>query len=176
MAQEQETLWAESFDAARVVTVARVSPAERLAFVLHDLFAVPFDEIARVVERSPTAARKLASRARHRVQGAVRVADVDLARQREVVDAFLAASREGSFDALLAVLDPNVVLRADRGAAVAGGQIVVREASAVAQQTLQGGFSQLAHQARPVLGNGSVGGVVAGRGRPHPRLESWASG
>ncbi len=163
---EQEMLLADSVGLALLVILDTLSPAERLAFVLHDLFAVPFDEIARVVERSPTAARKLASRARHRVQGAVRVADVDLARQREVVDAFLAASREGSFDALLAVLDPNVVLRADRGAAFAGAQLVVREASAVAQQTLQGGFSQLAHQARPVLVNGSVGVVVAAHGRP----------
>ena len=97
-----------------------LAPAERLAFVLHDMFAVPFDEIAPIVGRSPAAARQLASRARRRVQGAAPVPDADLARQREVVDAFLAAARDGDFDALVAVLDPDVVLRADGGAVRAG--------------------------------------------------------
>jgi hypothetical protein len=128
--------------------------------VLHDIFAVPFDEIARVVERSETAARQLASRARRRVRGAARVADANLTSQRAVVDAFLAASHEGSFDALLAVLDPDVVLRADRTAVSAGGSEEVRGAPAVARQ-----FSARAQGARPALVNGAVGVVVAPRGR-----------
>lgn len=163
---EQEVLLADSVGLALLVVLDTLSPAERLAFVLHDIFDVPFDEIAPLVERSPTAASQLASRARRRVQGATREASADLSRQREVVDAFLAASREGSFDALLAVLDPNVVLRADRGAVPAGTEGVVRGASAVAEQTLLGGFSRLAHQARPVLVNGSMGVIAAPTGRP----------
>ena len=111
---EHEALLADSVGLALLVVLETLAPAERLAFVLHDMFAVPFDEIAPIVGRSPTAARQLASRARRRVQGAAAVPDADLTRQREVVDAFLAASRGGDFDALLAVLDPDVVLRADR--------------------------------------------------------------
>src|SRR6266496_366581 len=118
---EQEALLADSVGLALLVVLDTLSPAERLAFVLHDIFAVPFDEIARVVERSETATRQLASRARRRVRGATMVKDADLTSQREVVDAFLTASREGSFDALLAVLDPDVVFRADRTAVSAGG-------------------------------------------------------
>ena len=116
-----------------------LAPAERLAFVLHDMFAVPFDEIAPIVGRSPTAARQLASRARRRVQGDAAVPDADLARQREVVDAFLAAARDGDFDALLAVLDPDVVLRADGGgpsrasALVAGRRAVAGQALTFSQ-------------------------------------------
>ena len=109
-----------------------LEPAERLAFVLHDMFAVPFDEIAPIVDRSPAAARQLASRARRRVQGAAPVPDADLGRQREVVDAFLAAARSGDFEALVAVLDPDVVLRADAGALPAGTSRAVRGAEAVA--------------------------------------------
>ena len=138
-----------------------LTPAERLAFVLHDTFAVPFDEIAPIVGRSPTAARQLASRARRRVQGADIAPDADLARQREVVDAFVAAARGGDFDALLAVLDPDVVLRADRGAVPAGASREVRGAPAVARRAAKG----RARAARPALVNGAVGVVVAPRGR-----------
>ena len=119
---EHEALLADSVGLALLVVLETLAPAERLAFVLHDMFAVPFDEIAPIVGRSPAAARQLASRARRRVQGAAAVPDADLTRQREVVDAFLAASREGDFDALLALLDPDVVLRADAGSR-AGGRV-----------------------------------------------------
>jgi RNA polymerase sigma factor (sigma-70 family) len=163
---EQEALLADSVGLALLVVLDTLSPAERLAFVLHDLFAVPFDEIAPIVGRSPTTARQLASRARRRVQGAATVSDVDLTRQREVVDAFLAASRGGDFDALLAVLDPDIVLRADRGALPAGASREVRGAPAVAEQTLTGGFSRLARFAQPALVNGAVGVVVAPGGQP----------
>jgi ketosteroid isomerase-like protein len=128
--------------------------------VLHDIFAVPFDEIAPIVGRSPTATRQLASRARRRVRGAATVPDADLTRQREVVDTFLAASRAGDFDALLALLDPDVVFRADRTGASAGGSREVRGAPAVAKQ-----FSGRAQLARPALVNGAVGVVVAPRGQ-----------
>ena len=110
---EHEALLADSVGLALLVVLETLAPAERLAFVLHDMFAVPFDEIAPIVERSPEAARQLASRARRRVQGERAVPDADLDRQREVVDAFMAAARNGDFDALVAVLDPDVVLRAD---------------------------------------------------------------
>src|SRR5207237_6668647 len=123
---EQEALLADSVGLAMLVVLETLAPAERLAFVLHDLFAVPFDEIAAIVGRSPTAARQLASRARRRVRGAAPVPDADLTRQREVVDAFLAAARGGDFDALVAVLDPDVVLRGDRGAVPAGASREVR--------------------------------------------------
>ena len=141
-----------------------LSPAERLAFVLHDMFGVPFDEIAPIVDRSPAAARQLASRARRRVRGAAPVPDADLARQRQVVDAFLAAARDGDFDALVAVLDPDVVLRVDRGAGRPGASREVRGAAAVAGQALT--FAQLAALARPALVNGAAGFVVSQRGRP----------
>src|ERR1700722_14413507 len=118
---EHEALLADSVGVALLVVLDTLSAAERLAFVLHDIFGVPFDEIAPIVDRSPEAARQLASRARRRVQGEQTVPDVDLARQREVVDAFLAAARDGDFDALLAVLDPDVVVRADVGAVPGGG-------------------------------------------------------
>src|SRR6266542_2147200 len=110
---EQETLLADSVGVALLVVLETLAPAERLAFVLHDMFAMPFEEIAPIVGRSPTAARQLASRARRRVQGAPKIPDVELTRQREVVEAFLAASRRGDFNALLEVLDPDVVARAD---------------------------------------------------------------
>jgi RNA polymerase sigma factor (sigma-70 family) len=157
---EDEALLADSVGLALLVVLDTLKPAERLAFVLHDLFAVPFDEIARIVGRSETAARQLASRARHRVRGGATEPDGDLARSREVVDAFLAASREGRFDALLAVLDPDVVFRADRAAVLAGASKEVRGAPAVARQ-----FSGRAQGARPALVNGAVGVVVARRGR-----------
>jgi RNA polymerase sigma-70 factor (ECF subfamily) len=162
---EREVLMADSVGLALLVVLDTLTPAERLAFVLHDLFAVPFDEIAPIVGRSPAAARQLASRARRRVKGAAPVPDVDLARQREVVDAFLAAARGGDFDALVAVLDPDVVLRADRGAVPAGASRVVRGARAVAEQALAFG-RRLATFARPALVNGAAGIVAAPHGRP----------
>jgi RNA polymerase sigma-70 factor (ECF subfamily) len=158
---EQEALLADSVGLALLVVLETLAPAERLAFVLHDVFAVPFDEIAPIVGRSPTAARQLASRARRRVQGAATVPDTDLVRQRAVVDAFLAAARGGDFDALVAVLDPDVVLRADRAAVPAGASTEVRGAAAVARRAAMGG----ARAAQPALVNGAVGVVVAPRGR-----------
>ncbi len=157
---EQEALLADSVGLALLVVLDTLSPAERLAFVLHDLFAVPFDEIAPIVERSETATRQLASRARRRVRGATTTKDPDLARQREVVNAFLAASRAGNFDALLAVLDPDVVLRADHAAVSAGASGEMRGAASVAQQ-----FVRRAQGARPALVDGAVGLVVLRQGR-----------
>jgi RNA polymerase sigma-70 factor, ECF subfamily len=161
---EHEALLADSVGLALLVVLQTLTPAERLAFVLHDMFSVPFEEIAPVVGRSPTAARQLASRARRRVQGEAHVPDADLATQREVVDAFLAASRDGDFDSLLAVLDPGVVLRMDGGAVRASLSREVRGARAVAEQTLT--FSRLSPFVRPALVNGVAGVVVAPRGRP----------
>jgi RNA polymerase sigma factor (sigma-70 family) len=158
---EQETLMADSVGLALLVVLEMLTPAERLAFVLHDLFAVPFEEIAPIVGRSPTAARQLASRARRRVQGAPPVADRDVTRQREVVDAFLAASRQGDFEALLALLDPDVVLRADAAAMRTAGAAEIRGATALATRAVKGG----ARAAQPALVNGAVGVVVAPRGR-----------
>ena len=161
---EHEALIADSVGLALLVVLETLSPAERLAFVLHDMFGVPFDEIAPIVDRAPAAARQLASRARRRVRGAAPVPDADLARQRQVVDAFLAAARDGDFDALVAVLDPDVVLRVDRGAVRPGASREVRGAAAVAGQALT--FAQLAPLARPALVNGAAGFVVSQRGRP----------
>ena len=161
---EHEAVLADSVGLALLVVLDTLAPAERLAFVLHDMFAVPFDEIAPVVGRSPAAARQLASRARRRVQAATTAApDADRARQREVVDAFLAASRDGDFDALLALLDPDVVVRADAGAGPPGAAGSVRGAPAVAAQALA--YSGRARHARPALVDGAVGIVVAPRGR-----------
>ena len=157
---EQEALLADSVGIALLVVLDTLTPTERLAFVLHDIFAMPFDEIAPIVERSEAATRQLASRARRRVRGAATVKDADLAYQREVVDAFLAASREGKFDALLTMLDPDVVFRADRTLVSGGASGEVRGALAVAKQ-----FSGRAKGARPALVNGSVGLVVDRRGR-----------
>jgi RNA polymerase sigma factor (sigma-70 family) len=151
----QQALLADSVGLALLVVLETLSPAERLAFVLHDMFAMPFDEIAPIVERSPSAARQLASRARRRVQGATSVPDADPTSQRKVVDAFLAAARGGDLDALLAVLDPDVVVRADRGAVPAGASRELRGARAVAEQALT--FSRLAHSARAALVNGAAG-------------------
>ena len=148
---EDEALIADSVGLAMMVVLDTLTPGERLAFVLHDMFAVPFDEIAPVVGRSPEAARQLASRARRRVQGASAVPDADFARRREVVDAFLAASRGGDFDALLAVLDPDVVVRADEAAVRAGASAEVRGAAAVAHT-----FAGRAQAARPALVDGVV--------------------
>jgi RNA polymerase sigma factor (sigma-70 family) len=157
---EQQALAAEGVGLALLVVLDTLTPAERLAFVLHDLFAVPFEEIAPIVDRSPAAARQLASRARRRVQGAP-PPDADLARQRAVVDAFLAASRQGDFEALLALLDPDVVLRGDPAAVRTGAAAEVRGAAAVA-----GTFSGRAQTARPALVDGAPGAVWAPGGRP----------
>jgi RNA polymerase sigma-70 factor, ECF subfamily len=156
---EEEAVLADSVGLALLVVLDALAPAERLAFVLHDMFAVPFDEIATIAGRSPAAARQLASRARRRVQGAVTVPEADLVRQRRVVDAFLAASRAGDFNALLDVLDPDVVFRSDPVAARAAPP-EVRGAPEVAAQ-----FVGRAGSARPVLVNGELGVVVAPRGR-----------
>jgi RNA polymerase sigma factor (sigma-70 family) len=161
---EYEALLADSVGLALLVVLETLSPAERLAFVLHDMFAVPFDEIAPMVGRSPTAARQLASRARRRVRGAAPAPDADIARQREVVDAFFAAARGGDFDALVAVLDPDVVLRSDGGAERPGATAVVHGARAVAERALM--FARLSPFVKPALVNGVAGVVVAPRGEP----------
>jgi RNA polymerase sigma factor (sigma-70 family) len=158
---EQEAQLADSVGLALLVVLETLAPAERIAFVLHDMFDLSFEEIAAIVGRSPTAARQLASRARRRVQGTGTVPDADLTRQREVVDAFLAAARRGDFDALLAVLDPDVVIRADRAAVPPGAPIEVRGAAAAANRAIKGG----ARAAQPALVDGAVGVVVAPRGR-----------
>jgi RNA polymerase sigma factor (sigma-70 family) len=160
---EHEALLADAVGLALLVVLDRLAPAERLAFVLHDMFAVPFDEIAPLVERSPAATRQLASRARRRVRGAAPATDADLTRQRELVDAFLAAARDGDFDALVAVLDPDVVLRVDRGAVPRGASREVRGAQAVVEQART--FALLVASARAALVNGAAGVVVAPRGR-----------
>jgi RNA polymerase sigma factor (sigma-70 family) len=162
---EHEALLADSVGLALLVVLEMLSPAERLAFVLHDMFGMPYEEIAPIVERSPTATRQLASRARRRVRGAAPSPDTDLARQREVVKAFLLASRGGDFEALLAVLDPDVVLRADSGLVRAGLSREVRGARAVAEQAFT--FSRLSPFARPALVNGAAGVVVAPGGKPY---------
>jgi Sigma-70, region 4 len=160
---EHEALLADSVGLALLVVLETLSPAERLAFVLHDMFSVPYEEIAPVVGRSPTAARQLASRARRRVQGEAHVPDTDLATQREVVDAFLAASRGGDFDALVALLDPDVVLHADREAVPSRAPTVIRGAHAVARGALAS--SARARFTQPALVNGAVGLVMAPRGQ-----------
>src|SRR5215216_3026856 len=158
---EHETLVADSVGLALLVVLETLSPAERLAFVLHDIFAVPFDEIAPIVDRSPEAARQLASRARRRVRAENTVPDADVDAQREVVDAFLAAARDGDFDRLVAVLDPDVVLKADLGAA---GSREVRGPAAVVGQAMS--YSQLGLVMKPALINGAVGVVTTRDGRP----------
>jgi RNA polymerase sigma-70 factor, ECF subfamily len=158
---EHEALLADSVGLALLVVLETLSPAERLAFVLHDMFAVPFDEIAPIVGRSPDAARQLASRGRRRVRGTPSMPDTDLERQREVVRAFLAAARGGDFEGLLALLDPDVVLRVDRGGRTLTEVVGART---VADRAL--GFARLARFARPALVNGAAGFVVAVRGRP----------
>ncbi len=160
---EEEALLADSVGLALLVVLDTLSPAERLAFVLHDMFELPFEEIAAMVGRSPAAARQLASRARRRVKGTERVApDPDLARQREVVDAFFLAARGGDFDALVALLDPDVVLRADFGARRPAASKVIRGAAAVARQAR----AIPAALVRPALVNGAAGAVITVGGRP----------
>jgi RNA polymerase sigma-70 factor, ECF subfamily len=162
MDPEHEALLADSVGLAMLVVLETLSPPERLAFVLHDMFGVPFEEIGRIVDRSPDAARQLASRARRRIRGENPVSDADPATQRQVVDAFLAASRDGDFEALLQLLDPDVVLRADFGPAgsreVRGAEMVARQASGFARQA--------GLEIRPVLVNGMLGGVSMRDGEP----------
>jgi RNA polymerase sigma factor (sigma-70 family) len=162
---DEEALLADSVGLALLVVLDTLSPAERLAFVLHDMFELPFEEIAPMVGRSPAAARQLASRARRRVKGAELPApDPDLARQREVVDAFFLAARGGDFDALVALLHPDVVLRSDFGARRSAASKVTHGAAAVAGQALMGALP--AAQLRPALVNGAAGVVVTVGGRP----------
>jgi RNA polymerase sigma-70 factor, ECF subfamily len=160
---EHEALLADSVGLALLVVLETLSPPERLAFVLHDIFAMPFDEIAPIIDRSPAAARQLASRARRRVQGQTTVPDADLDTQRKVVDAFLAAARDGDFEALLEVLDPDVVLRVDLGPA--GESREIRGARAVAGQALF--YSRLGLVMHPALVNGVVGAVGTLDGEPY---------
>jgi RNA polymerase sigma-70 factor (ECF subfamily) len=163
---EDEALLADSVGLALLVVLDTLTPTERLAFVLHDMFGMPFEEIAPIVERTPAAARQLASRARRRVRGATPQTDPDRRRQREVVDAFLAAARNGDFDALVAVLDPEVVFRADRGRlAVSGARPVVTGAVAVAEQVLARA-PRFVRFARPALVNGTAGLIVVPADRP----------
>ena len=161
---ESDAVLAESVGLALLVVLETLEPAERLAFVLHDVFGMTFDEIAPIVDRSPVAARQLASRARRRVQGQAPTSDADLRKQRRVVDAFLAAARDGDFEALVAVLDPAIVLRAD-GGAVKGMSRLVRGAQAVVAQAAT--FSKLGLSNQVVLVNGQIG-VLSRRldGRP----------
>ena len=171
---EREALLGDSVGLALVVVLDSLTPAERVAFVLHDIFDVPFNKIAPIVGRTPTAARQLASRARRRVQGAP-VPDVDLDGQWAVVDAFLAAARAGAFDRLLAVLDPDVVLRADGGVARPELTSLVRGAQAVAEQALT--FRQFAETSTRVLVNGISGGVAwAPDGSPYAILALTVKG
>jgi RNA polymerase sigma-70 factor (ECF subfamily) len=162
---EHEALLADSVGLALMVVLDLLAPAERLAFVLHDMFAVPYDEIAPMIDRTPAAARQLASRARRRVQGEAPAPDPDTDRQQEVVQAFFAATRDGDFEALVALLDPDVVFRSDGGAR---SRFTIRLSGArtVADQTLTSANSQLLPYLRPALVNGAAGVVVAVPARP----------
>jgi RNA polymerase sigma-70 factor (ECF subfamily) len=159
---EQEALLADSVGLALLVVLDRLTPAERLAFVLHDMFAMPFEEIGPIVGRSAEAARQLASRARRRVRGGAAAPDSDLVRQREVVDAFIAALRAGDFEGLLAVLDPDLVVRADM-AVPSGAPSEIRGAAVWAKGAIV--YGHLAQLTQPALVNGAIGVVVAPRGR-----------
>jgi RNA polymerase sigma factor (sigma-70 family) len=161
---EHEALLADSVGLALLVVLETLTPAERLAFVLHDMFAMPYNDIAPIVDRSPEAARQLASRARRRVRAEKTVPDADLDAQREAVEAFLAAARDGDFDRLVAVLDPEVVLRADLGPLRAGGSREVRGAGEVAGQAVV--YSRLGLEMKLALVNGAVGLVTTRDGRP----------
>jgi RNA polymerase sigma factor (sigma-70 family) len=161
---EQHALLADAVGLALLVVLDTLSPAERLAFVLHDIFAVPFEQIGPILDRSPAAAKQLASRARHRLRGATAPAAADPARQREVADAFLAASRGDDFESLLAVLDPAVVLRADAGTGPLGPSQLINGAPNVAAQASR--YAPLARFAHPVLVNGSPGFLIARSDRP----------
>jgi RNA polymerase sigma-70 factor, ECF subfamily len=167
---EREAILADSVGLALLVVLENLTPAERLAFVLHDMFEVPFDELAPILGRTPAATRKLASRARRRVRGLAPAPDPDILRQREVVDAFLAASRAGDFEALVAVLDPDVVFRIDSGGTGPLARAPITGAPAVAQQLLARG-SRFAPHARPAIVNGTAGLIVA----PGRRLRAVVS-
>ena len=172
---EDSVLLAESVGLALQVVLDRLAPAERLAFVLHDMFDLPFDEIAPVVGRTPAAARQLASRARRRVQEAdVQTPDPDMVRQREVVDAFFAAAHLGDLDGLVAVLDPDIVVRTDGGAARPDASGVLQGAAAVAAQTI--GRAQASAPKLPVLVNGAAGVVIALEGQPMAVMGFTVSG
>lgn len=160
---EHQALLADSVGLALMVVLDTLSPAERLSFVLHDMFAVPFEDIAPMIERTPVAARQLASRARRRVQGQAPSPDPDLGRQREAVNAFFAAARDGDFDALVSVLDPEVVLRADGGTARGRRTVVIHSARDVASQAVLA--TKFASFVRPALVNGTAGAVVVVAGR-----------
>jgi RNA polymerase sigma-70 factor, ECF subfamily len=161
---EEEALVADGIGLALLGVLETLGPAERLAFVLHDMFAMPFDEIAAIVGRSPQATRQLASRARRRVQGARAMPDVDLAEQRRVVDAFIAASREGAFDELITLLDPDVVLRVDAGPGGKFAQEPVHGAEAVAGEA--GRWARMAPLSRPAVVNGVAGAIIGKPGHP----------
>ncbi len=161
---EHEALLAESVGLALLVVLETLSPPERLAFVLHDMFAVPFERIAPLIDRSPEAARQLASRARRRVRGTAPAPDADLSAQRSAIEAFQAAARDGDFDALLAVLDPDVVLRADSGAGLPAATLEVHGAAAVAARAQM--YSRLDLDHRPALVNGAAGVVTFRNGKP----------
>jgi RNA polymerase sigma-70 factor (ECF subfamily) len=161
---EQPVLLADAVGLALLVVLETLDPAERLAFVLHDMFAVPFEEIAPMVDRTPAAARKLASRARRRVREEAPAPERDLARQRAAVEAFFAAAHDGDFDRLVAVLDPKVVLRADAGPRRLDSSIVIRGAKAVAARAVT--FARVSADRKPALVNGTAGVVVVSDGRP----------
>jgi RNA polymerase sigma-70 factor (ECF subfamily) len=160
---EREALLADTVGLALLVVLETLPPAERMAFVLHDMFAVPFDDIAAIVDRSPAAARQLASRGRRRVRGAA-TPDADPAEQRRLVDAFFTATREGNFEALLEVLDPDVVLHSDGGSARPDATHVLRGAEAVGSRAMT--FAHMSPHVRPALVNGTAGVVVAPEGKP----------
>ncbi len=168
---EHDADMADSVGAALLVVLETLNPAERLAFVLHDMFAVPFEEIAPIVGRTPAAARQLASRARRRVQGTSAVPDADLGRKRRIVDAFLAASRAGDFEGLLAVLDPDVVFRADDAAQRLGSLAEIRGAAEVAET-----FKGRAQAARPALVDGALALAVIMGGQLRIALRLTFSG
>jgi RNA polymerase sigma factor (sigma-70 family) len=171
---EHSALLADGVGLALLVVLESLSPAERLAFVLHDMFGIGFEEIAQLLDRSPDAARQLASRARRRVRGQAPPPDPDVARQREVVDAFFAAAREGDFERLVSVLHPDVILRSDGGTARPQLTLVLHGAERVAGQAITAAIlSQFAHR---VLVNGAVGFVVAPHGRPQVILAFTVSG
>jgi RNA polymerase sigma-70 factor (ECF subfamily) len=162
---ENEAVLADSVGLALLVVLDTLTPAERLAFVLHDMFGIPFEEIAPIVDRSPAAARQLASRARRRVRGRAPESEPDVERQREVIEAFVAAAREGDFDALVSVLDPDVVLRADGGPGVpVGSSLLLRGAETVASRALM--FSRMDLIQRPALINGAAGAISLKDGKP----------
>jgi RNA polymerase sigma-70 factor (ECF subfamily) len=160
---EHEALLADSVGLALLVVLGTLAPAERLAFVLHDMFGVPFDEIGTLIDRTPEAARQLASRARRRVRAQPTTSDVDVHAQREIVSAFLAAAREGDFEALVAALDPDVVLRTDGGTSLPGLSVEVRGALAVARQA--GMWSRADLTVEPALVNGGAGALVKRKGK-----------